>query len=57
MCSNPDRALSKIKGVHASARRAEGKVDLHALFAELAHKPRVEKRFLSLLVISLWTMR
>ena len=45
MCSNPDRAISEIKAVHTSARRAEGKVDLHTTFRELAHRARMEKRF------------
>ena len=36
MYSNPDCALSEIEAIHASVRRAEGKVDLHAIFGELA---------------------
>jgi len=45
MFSNPERALSEIRAVHASAQRAEGNVDLHAIFVELAHRAGMEKRF------------
>ena len=43
---NPDRALSEIKAIRASVRRAEGKVDLHDISRELAYRARMEKRFL-----------
>ena len=45
MYSNPDRALSEIKAIRASVRRAEGKVDLHDISRELAYRARMEKRF------------
>jgi len=45
MYSNTDRALSEIKAIRASARRAEGKVDLHDISRELTYRARMEKRF------------
>lgn len=45
MYSNPDRALSEIKAIRTSARRAEGKADLHDISRELAYRARMKKRF------------
>jgi len=45
MYSNPDRTLSEIMAVQASAQRAEGKVDLHVTSGELAYRAGTENRF------------
>lgn len=45
MYSNPDRALSEIKAIRTSARRAEGKANLHDISRELTYRARMEKRF------------
>jgi len=43
MYSNP-RALSEIKAILATVRRAEGNVDLDDISGELEYRARVEKR-------------
>jgi len=45
MYPNTDRALFEIKAIRASMLRAEGKVDLHDISPELAHRTRTVKRF------------
>ncbi|PUU76051.1 hypothetical protein B9Z19DRAFT_1066942 [Tuber borchii] len=44
MYSSRDCTLSAIKTVQASARRAEGRVELHSISGELTYTARTEKR-------------